>query len=143
MRGKREGADLANPRNRADRSKSCEEPLETCERGGDEAGGAERPMEATLEDGSLTDSEVEETSLPDASTGRDLPNTAVKEKPAPWLCPTLPSSVSPGTIEGTESIPGCLVSASPGKPDDLGVTSIETPSGLYLLENFVPPTETG
>ncbi|MPD01108.1 hypothetical protein E2C01_096620 [Portunus trituberculatus] len=47
-----------------------EVPLETCERGGNEAGGAERLMEATLEDGPLADSEAEETSLPDATTGQ-------------------------------------------------------------------------
>ncbi|MPC59058.1 hypothetical protein E2C01_053073 [Portunus trituberculatus] len=38
----------------------------------------------------------------------------------------LASSVSSGTTERTESVPGRSGPASPGKPDDLGVTSIET-----------------
>ncbi|MPC54716.1 hypothetical protein E2C01_048641 [Portunus trituberculatus] len=38
----------------------------------------------------------------------------------------LPFSVCSGTTEGTESVPDHLGPASPGKPDNLGVTSIET-----------------
>ncbi|MPC52942.1 hypothetical protein E2C01_046822 [Portunus trituberculatus] len=47
-----------------------------------------------------------------------LPDTAVKEEPATQVGPTLSSSVSSGTTEGTKSIPGCSGPASPGKPDD-------------------------
>ncbi|MPC63437.1 hypothetical protein E2C01_057535 [Portunus trituberculatus] len=47
-----------------------EVPLETCERGGNEAGGAERPIEATFEGGPQADSEAEETSLSDAIMGQ-------------------------------------------------------------------------
>ncbi|MPC37110.1 hypothetical protein E2C01_030585 [Portunus trituberculatus] len=47
-----------------------EEPLETCERGGSEAGRAERPIAATLEDGPQANSEAEETSLPGATAGQ-------------------------------------------------------------------------
>ncbi|MPC59108.1 hypothetical protein E2C01_053122 [Portunus trituberculatus] len=41
----------------------------------------------------------------------------------------LPSSDSSGTTGGTESIPGRLGRASPGKPDDPGVTILEPPYG--------------
>ncbi|MPD03283.1 hypothetical protein E2C01_098913 [Portunus trituberculatus] len=47
----------------------CEESLETCERGCDEAGEAERPIAAILEDGPQADSEAEKTSLPGATAG--------------------------------------------------------------------------
>ncbi|MPC51168.1 hypothetical protein E2C01_045008 [Portunus trituberculatus] len=47
-----------------------EVPLEICERGNDEAGGAERPIVATHKDGPQADSESEETSLPDAAVGQ-------------------------------------------------------------------------
>ncbi|MPC61049.1 hypothetical protein E2C01_055112 [Portunus trituberculatus] len=83
-------------------------------------------MEATLEDGPQADSEVEETSLPDPSTRRGLPDTAVKEELATRKGLMLPSNDFSGTAEGTKSIPGHLGPASPGKPDDPGVTSIET-----------------
>ncbi|MPC58960.1 hypothetical protein E2C01_052975 [Portunus trituberculatus] len=47
-----------------------EMPLKTYERGGgDEAGRAERPIAATLEDGPQADLEAEETSLPGATVG--------------------------------------------------------------------------
>ncbi|MPC46650.1 hypothetical protein E2C01_040373 [Portunus trituberculatus] len=92
-----------------------------CERGGDEAGGAERSIATTLEDGQQTDSEAEETSSP------GVPDTAVKEKPATREGLTLPSNDFSRTTEGTKSVPGCPGPASPGKPDDPGVTSIETP----------------
>ncbi|MPC55147.1 hypothetical protein E2C01_049078 [Portunus trituberculatus] len=58
---------------------------------------------------------------------RGPPDTAVKEEPATKEGPMLPSNDFSETTEGTENIPSRLGPASPGKPYDLEVTSIETP----------------
>ena len=56
-------------RKRCWRVSTCEDegPLETDERGDDEAGGAMMPTEAKIEDCLLADSEAEETSMPEAT----------------------------------------------------------------------------
>ncbi|MPC63790.1 hypothetical protein E2C01_057893 [Portunus trituberculatus] len=40
------------------------------------------------------------------------------EEPTTREGPTLPSNDFSGTTEGTESVPGCLEPASPGKPEN-------------------------
>ncbi|MPC38181.1 hypothetical protein E2C01_031685 [Portunus trituberculatus] len=63
------------------------------------------------------------------------PSSLGRRNPATRVGPVLPSSVSSGTTEGTENIPDRVGPASPGKPDDPGMTSIETLNQLTLSGN--------